>query len=135
MRSKRDLVTWHCCRMEQFRCRRSLSRWINKVPRHFRDHSPASVNPDESSGASHAALLFGFPLPILFARGRFKCSAGIQLSSYAFAPVVTAGPSAPTTETWSAGSAFLEPPEERNARSPPLPPRFFWGKSVVIQVL
>lgn len=61
--------------------------------------------------------------------------AGIQLSSYAFALEVTAGPSAPTTETWSAGSTFFDWPDDFLARSPPFPPRRFCGKRVLIQVL
>jgi len=44
-------------------------------------------------------LLGREPLLALLASGLLKCPAGIQLSSYALAPEVTAGPSAPTTET------------------------------------
>lgn len=85
---------------------------------------------------AYAALLFGLPLPTLRACGLFKWPAGIQLSSYPCDdPDVTAGPSAPTTETCSAGLTGFLPVLERCARSPPLPPRFFWGKRVVIQVL
>ena len=95
--------------------------------------SPPSKSP------THAARLFGLPLPTLLASGRCKCPAGIHDSSYDFppscAPLVTAGPSAPTTDTCSAGSTFLLPPEDLLARSPPLPPRRFCGKSVVIQVV
>jgi hypothetical protein len=40
------------------------------------------------------------------------------------------------TETWSSGAtAFLDPPDERLARSPPFPPRLVCGKRVSIQVL
>ncbi len=67
-------------------------------------------------------------LPALFtllASGRWRCWVGIQLSSYALAPLVTAGPSAPTTETWLAGSTFFERLVDVFARSPPFPPRRF----------
>lgn len=82
-------------------------------------------------------LLLGLGPPVFTRRasGLLMWWDGIQLSSYALALDVTAGPSAPTTETWSAGSTFFDWPEERLALSPPLPPRRFWGKSVVIQVL
>jgi len=81
-------------------------------------------------------LLLGFPP--LFTRcacGLLIWWAGIQLSSYAFAPEVTAGPSAPTTAIWSVGSTFFDWPDDFFARSPPLPPRRFCGKRVLIQVL
>ena len=71
-------------------------------------------------------LLFGRgPLLTLLASGLLRCPAGIQLSSYALAPEVTAGPSAPITEIWSAGSTFFDCPDDRLALSPPLPPRRF----------
>ena len=78
-------------------------------------------------------LLLGLgPLFTLLASGLNIWPAGIQFSSYAFAPLVTAGPSPPETDTWSAGSTRLDPPEDFFARSPDLPaadgPRRFCGK-------
>ena len=73
---------------------------------------------------SGLVLLFGFG-PLLLTRlasGLLIWCAGIQLSSYALELLVTAGPSAPSTATCSAGSTVFDPPDDFLARSPPFPP-------------
>jgi hypothetical protein len=101
----------------------------------YQDH-PQHHHTYETIPVSVLYLLFvlGVPLFTRLASGRVRWFAGIQEASKAFAPVVTAGPSAPTTATCSAGSTRLLPFEDVLARSPPFPPRRVWGKRVLIQV-